>query len=696
MVSGRAREILQWLASGAWRVLAGSLRAESAAPAMRGAEGRSPARRNELPGLLAAGILVLGTFGLVLRTPSWTVEPLLADDLDDGGQRLSERGSVSGNWLAQPDGLVLGPGGRGEVLLDLSHADARSLVAYVWMGGHESLSTELACSGDDGSWTALSRNERLVGEAFDLSPCEPASSSGQVSLRLRASVRDDARNQVLVLDRVSIARLRGFRIDSPALVFVSLQLGVVLLFTLLLRPRGGSGTGLAAFSLLLSAASLAWAAELLPGGSLPYVVAGRIVVVEGAVGLAACLAAGTASAGLRRTAGLRVATLACILAAGFALRWERLLANAAAPLYPDTETVAALAARMSSPYDTGFREPLWVWLTRGLQAIYGPAPLASRTLSILASMLLLAAAYGFLRRYTGRFSLAALTTALLAVHPFLVDSSIQGHRTELILLTLLAVLAFALSPGLGERWRVAGLALAVPMVGLTQFVNLLVAFVVLAYALLRSRMRPLAFLVPVATTAALVGPQLAYANRELGDPFAAVNVQAAFYRNHEFVRVRGTGCDGCPDAATLSTDSCAGARVSMARYIFGMHTPGEVLARLAKGARQAFVEGGLLDTLLGSGATPVRLLYFVGLAVLALSPWRELLLGPPLFLNLFAFIVPLGIDPRLLAPSIPILAFVIAVPLWLVARRVMPLDEIDGRGAPDARTAAAESTRERS
>ena len=79
---------------------------------------------------------------------------------------------------------------------------------------------------------------------------------------------------------------------------------------------------------------------------------------------------------------------------------------------------------------------------------------------------------------------------------------------------------------------------------------------------------------------------------------------------------------------------------------------------------------GLVTVLLGTGSRWGYLLYALGSCWLLVRPARELLLVPILSLNLFAFIIPLGVDPRLVIQALPIAALAMSLPAIGLLRSV--------------------------
>ena len=98
----------------------------------------------------------------------------------------------------------------------------------------------------------------------------------------------------------------------------------------------------------------------------------------------------------------------------------------------------------------------------------------------------------------------------------------------------------------------------------------------------------------------------------------------------------------------------------------------EVAARVVTGYRELYVSGELHRVWLGfSPGRRIRWFYWVGLIGLGLGPYRELLLWPVLTINLLAFIIPLGIDPRLVMHTAVFGSLAAALPAWCGVRTIV-------------------------
>lgn len=73
------------------------------------------------------------------------------------------------------------------------------------------------------------------------------------------------------------------------------------------------------------------------------------------------------------------------------------------------------------------KPPLLIWLMRGSVALFGPGELALRLPGMIASVVTIALAMGFVRRISGSWAAAAVTAALIALSPALFAE--HGART---------------------------------------------------------------------------------------------------------------------------------------------------------------------------------------------------------------------------------------------------------------------------
>ena len=366
--------------------------------------------------------------------------------------------------------------------------------------------------------------------------------------------------------------------------------------------------------------------------------------------------------------GVPLPALFWLLGAAVLLRWDALKLAVFKPLDPDVFTVIAIADQMRSPYDTSTREPMWVWLSQLFEVIAGEPEAGIRLFSLVASVGLLVVVFVLVRHRFAAASVAVITLALLARHPHLVDSGPRGLRTELYAALIVGLTVLAFAAAIPERRRSIGLILTPAALALTQLNSALISLPLLLFARWRHRLGWWVPGVSVGLLAVLITPHVMHNVRIAGDPLFSVNIHAVFYRNHEFVRISDTGCAGCPEPAALERNSYAGARTTMTTYVFGMHSIREVVSRSADGLRLLYASRGVPSTTVLGLDHPLALpIFWAGLVILAIKR-AELVIVPLAAVNLLAFVIPIGLDPRLLMNCAPFFAIATALPLAFVWR----------------------------
>lgn len=357
-----------------------------------------------------------------------------------------------------------------------------------------------------------------------------------------------------------------------------------------------------------------------------------------------------------------------IILLGLVGRWEALAIAAHLPLDPDAVVYRQIADNMQHLYDTSFREPLWIWAIKLWFLICGSSDLNLRVLSVFLSVLLLVAAWQFIYRLTRHVGISLLTLTILAVHPYLILMSVRGLRLELytIALLILAFYTFVGDPCISPRARILGLTIGGTLTILQQLNSFTFVPFFWLYAFWRYRLPWLYLLVPTGAAAALVAPYLVYCTQTFGDPLWSINVHAIWYRNYELVVVKKTGCPWCRSLAEFEKNSYLGPRITSCEYIFGMHSLKEVLSRLLVGyAKLFFYPNWYFWLQIGVKSLLAYLVCIAGFIKVLASRHRSVLLYPLLTINLLAFLVPINIDPRLVAHTTPVTAWIFASGLWL-------------------------------
>jgi hypothetical protein len=324
---------------------------------------------------------------------------------------------------------------------------------------------------------------------------------------------------------------------------------------------------------------------------------------------------------------------------------------------PDVLNYIEEAGKARGFYHISIREPLFIFVGRMAPRLVGPPPYwAMRVQSIAFGVALIGVTYLIgIRLYGAAVGLGAAIP--MAINPMLVFQDQRGLREQLyalLMLTLVYVLFLRRDWPLGLRYVMAGvLAGAMSLVRIT---GLEIFLVLLATALLAEsdawRVRVIRGGVSLGLAALLIAPYIYGCARQLGDPFVSVNAHAIFWRNVEF-----GGQPGFPSREALQANNYLGRPVTTAEYVFGMHTPWEVLVRHLRGYWH------VLGTLLVVDGRGWLYLLFgvVGLFMLALRRrwWFPIAMFASVLPVAFVASLPVGfetpapIDRRFLIPIFP-------------------------------------------
>lgn len=597
---------------------------------------------------------------------------VLDEDFDDHGAHARAIGQVDGSGGFSANGITIAAGQRMDVRLPVSRLQPDEPVAKLWLYDRRGLTAVITCAIDGRHFVPVATNVFTpvnVGVVVPLTPCRGA---GDIVLAVHVEREAGAPpGEPLVLDKIQVVGQSGTR-SWPGLIPVTSSWLVVAV------AIWGGGVLSRRRWIIAAAGSAAFMATAAVHALMPAAFAPRDAFfwLSPVIVAAACALAVIAAIVWRRGAGgrrtLEILAFCLVLVWAFSARWHALVAALDAPLSPDAETVSAIVHRMHYWYDTQLREPLWPWLVRVCQRLVGDNPVAGRVFSLATSLLLFGMTAVFARVYLAKPLQALAVCVLLAVHPALVASSVDAHRTDLFALTLVIVAFFACVRGL-PRWIAAvGLALGSTLTALTQLTGVIPAAAAIGMARLKQRVPTAGIVLAVAVTVAAVLPYGIYTHRTFTQAFYFTRTLVpTFYRNYEFMRVTRTGCDGCPTEAQLALSSYSGRRINMFEYLFELHAPREVIRRITVGYAALVVPTALLRQVLGWSSIPIYLCYLIGLGVAAFTRARELLLVPALSVNLLAFVIPLGIDSRLVLHLAPFAAILIVMGAAAVCRGAM-------------------------
>lgn len=371
-----------------------------------------------------------------------------------------------------------------------------------------------------------------------------------------------------------------------------------------------------------------------------------------------------------RTRMFRHALMLFVFLFALGLRWGELLEANRLPLDPDADTYLQISRDMRHPFDTGTREPLAIWGFRASCWLFGTTATSLRIASLVFSLVSIGAAFLLTFRLFA-FRIAFLTALFLAWWPLGRAYSARGLRDELLAACAWFFLAALWrtahrKPDVGAPWEILGAFTAVGLASLSAMqIAILLLFLGAVY---RERVAWRTFLLSLLVAFVAVGPYLLTNLREHGDPFLSINVYARGFANLDF-------CDtpGFPTCEEVGKNLFVGERLTGARYVFGLHSPGQVLKRLARGYWRILwgYFKGVYDV---PSQSPFLLVsYRFGVLVLLWSrPGRYLMATMLLWMGPIAFVAGsqrLLLQWRLLSPIWVIQASAVVICVLLVLKK---------------------------
>lgn len=531
--------------------------------------GRLQAARWILGGLALLAALALAVpFGRALLAPMPPVRLSLEEPFNHGLVSPATGLSLRG-FVAAPKGFSLPAGQEGEILCRIRlerPLTAWSAITLQWFGGATEMQSAVDLVSPGGPHRLLT-DRTAAGARVPL----PAAAAGATELALRFSARHAGPEPLLLLDKLVVQSWEGPLPSRPAVGWLAaIGVGLTLgLAGLCRRPV-------------------------------------RVLAAGGMLILAACL------------------------------RYANLLRVAAAPLDPDAQGYLEHARTLSLAGPGGFyaaafgeREPLHPAAVKAALWAFGDAELSVRLLTVVLSVAVVYLGYRLGASALGWGTGLAAGLLLAVWLPAIIESG-RGLRVELEAL-LLTGAAWALfgPPGALSVRRALLAGILAGGLALTRFpymVTLLLLFAASAWWH-RRRIAPAWAGLGVAVLVAglLVIPHRAALALRHGDPAYDAHRTARWIANQEF-----QGQPGFPSPEALARDGFIGGPLPLRDYYLGLHTPGEVVVRTARGMAKALgnlVPVGYVHEVTAMGgrlvawADPVlSVLALLGLLVLARDP----------------------------------------------------------------------------
>lgn len=646
-----------------------------------------------LVGLLAAVVmaaaLAAGRFDLVSGNRAGT---MYDKRYKEAQVRVSADERLDGDWALTPQGLSLRPGTSGSITIRFRNDHEGRPVIFLYGRTAPGFHLLLSASADGRVFREVARDVSLAGGRVDLTPAVGEREMVWVELRGSTASGDPAGQSAL------LSRVRAVVLKPPMRV-PNLPIASLLILTPLLayvtrasiRPRGAwlfSLAVLTGLAVLTEVVASTRAIETLPWWEqvtasqergvylvLPYVLLLGLLGWHGRVGLGSSPQEPTWA--LFALAGTLVWGASSRLGALTEMAWTR--------LDPDVIGYVELAQQMRSPYDTGAREPLWVWMIHGWSWLAGDSTVRLRLLTILLSLGLLVVAYKLFRDYTGRPLVGVLVAGLLGANPYLISLSVRGLREEAYLLAVLCFVycLFVRAERFTAGWQAAGLAVSGAALHLLRFNSYAFVVPLLAFwAWRQGREKWKLVALPLTFIIALSIPHLVHNARQFGDPLYSMNVHFVWLRNVEFVALKEIGCAGCPTREEMEVNSTLGPSLGAFDYLFGLHSVREVVTGMAQGYVDMYLSRTyLFEIQTGTQSRLGYALYLLGLGLALFGPYRELLAVMVLLASAVPFAMSLGIDPRLGVQTIPVATFLLAYGIWWVYAQTVRLGMEAGRSA---------------
>ena len=627
--------------------------------------------------LVAALAVLAGRFDLVSAKRS----DLLYDKTYSRAQPWGPLDRLEGAWQATSRGLTVSQGRAGTLTIVVSNDPQAQLIALLFGRAGEDAEVSVSVSRDGQHFRRVSSRSALDGTRLDLS--RDSGGGERVWVRIEAS----AVSSVAEVTRVRLVRLKqpvtfpnlpiaALLIVTPVLAYLarqSVQRPYPLAYGFLVLCGLAMLTEAMGSPRVTAAQEQWWELVLMSQARDRYYLVPYLVLVL-LIGWQVRVWQPGVTPETWRWGNF---ALAGLLAWGGSSRLAAFSEVGGSQLGPDAITYMHLAEALQTPYDTMYREPLWIWMIKAWFAVVGISSAHQRLLTVLLSLAVIWATYKLFADYTQRPLVGVLTAAAVAGNDYLIRLSAQGLREEAYLLAVLGIvyLVFVKDARLSPLRQAVWLGVAGAAAHLLRFSSYLFFLPLLAFWAWRQGRKhwPLALL-PVLLISVLSIPHLVHNARVFGDPLYSVNVHFVWSRNYEFVLLKQTGCPGCPSREEVEAESTTGPIVNAWQYLFGLHTTREVLARTVQGYGDLYLRpGDLFEIQSGTASRWGFGFYLLGLVLVLIGPYREMVGVILLLANGVPFALTLGIDPRVAIQTAPFVAFILAYGLarsieWVVLR----------------------------
>lgn len=597
------------------------------------------------------------------------------DNINDGGEELRKHlVGVQGGWLPTPYGLTLLPGTVGQLALQFHKEPQQGVLVNLWF--YRAGGIKNAVMFATPNQTDVYENVDIRGNAFfDIS--QLTHGEDKFRIILRCSVPPDFPAGKTLLDKISISFIRNYHGSFPALSSFLACLFAGLLLLVILKRLGADDLK-------------AWCCSFGIGLAFAILVAYRLmgflpsIIFLSSVFCCYAILSYRKDKRLWQDNRMYLGLLFLLLALGLESRWTLLHNIWPLELDPDAQGYYSLAQGLSSLYDTGMREPLYIWLVRILCSLTAWSHLDLRFLTLLLSMGVIAATYWSGAQLFNRAVGVGAAAFVSFAAPF-IRMSIRGLRFELFIIFLVILFTRALGKQDKKHWALGSVfdGLVAGLACLVRLNTIGIILLLWLYQGIRMKWNYKMAVIRIGLLLMLIAPHL-YNNYRISqppDPFFSTNIHAVYYRNQEF-----SGQPGFPSQEELAKNGYAGEPISFLAYVFNLHSLGQIVNRTILGMVSIFL-GYYTKTVVFSNNLFFYILFIVGAIALLFSKKRMLLLFLIIMEIPQAFILsyPLtwssvleqhgGMDWRLaihIAPFLSMIAFYAPFGWWEIFRHKVP------------------------
>jgi len=306
--------------------------------------------------------------------------------------------------------------------------------------------------------------------------------------------------------------------------------------------------------------------------------------------------------------------------------------------WPDVSAYMDIAKNLASPYETGTREPLWIWYVWIFVKLFGETRLSLAMMGAVAHFISAFFLFHLIKELVSDVRHRLLALFLFLNNGLILVTSINATRDCLFLSGLMSLTYFIFFKTKNENLRLAGLILSsLVLVGIRS-TTLIPLFAILLFFSWYKGYKPYTPFLCLIVAFLFNSPFYYLSYQSTGDAFYSSNIHAVWWRNHEF----------------SSQGNYNGQPITWFDYIFKLHSIKDLIIWTWDGlAKLFFLPGPLLRAMSGAVTAILYPVYWIGLLKLLVSKQRVLFVIPLLIVNVLLFTVHLNMDTRLFTSVVP-------------------------------------------